>query len=49
MMEVPLLDLKAQYAAIQDEIKAAIHDVLESQHFILGPRVEQFESVDSGQ
>ncbi len=44
MMEVPLLDLKAQYAAIRDEIKAAIHDVLESQHFILGPRVEQFES-----
>jgi len=42
-MEVPLLDLKAQYATIKDEIKTAIDEVLESQYFILGPKVEQFE------
>ena len=42
-MQVPLLDLKAQYATIKDEIKAAIDDVLESQYFILGQKVQQFE------
>ena len=42
-MQVPLLDLKAQYATIKDEIKAAIDEVLESQYFILGPKVQQFE------
>ena len=42
-MNVPLLDLKAQYAAIKTEVDAAIAEVLESQHFILGPKVEQCE------
>jgi dTDP-4-amino-4,6-dideoxygalactose transaminase len=42
-MNVPLLDLKAQYAAIKPEIDAAIAEVLESQHFILGPKVEELE------
>jgi dTDP-4-amino-4,6-dideoxygalactose transaminase len=42
-MNVPLLDLKAQYAAIKPEVDAAIAEVLESQHFILGPKVEQLE------
>jgi dTDP-4-amino-4,6-dideoxygalactose transaminase len=42
-MNVPLLDLKAQYRAIKPEIDAAIADVMESQHFILGPKVEQLE------
>ena len=42
-MQVPLLDLKAQYATIKDEIKAAIDEVLESQYFILGPKVQKFE------
>src|SRR5438874_12620193 len=40
---VPLLDLKAQYAAIRDELRAAIDRVAESQHFILGPEVEALE------
>ncbi|MDQ5852103.1 MAG: DegT/DnrJ/EryC1/StrS family aminotransferase [Chloroflexota bacterium] len=40
---VPLLDLKAQYAAIRDEIQAALNRVVESQHFILGPEVEALE------
>src|SRR5207247_5566741 len=42
-MNVPLLDLKAQYAAIKAEVEAAIAEVFESQHFILGPNVEQCE------
>lgn len=42
-MRIPLLDLKAQYAAIKDEVKKAIDEVLESQVFILGPKVEELE------
>ncbi len=40
---VPLLDLKAQYATIRDEIQDAIDQVLESQRFILGPEVDALE------
>src|SRR5262249_26219869 len=43
ILNIPLLDLKAQYATIKDEINAAIAEVLESQHFILGPKVDQCE------
>lgn len=43
-MKVPLLDLKAQFAGIEDEVRAAIDRVLASQHFILGPDVEKLES-----
>ncbi len=35
---IPLLDLRAQYAPIADEICAAIDDVIGSQQFILGPQ-----------
>lgn len=42
-MKVPLLDLKLQYAQIKDEIRSAIEEVLESQQFIFGPKVESFE------
>ena len=42
---IPILDLKAQYAAIHDEIHAAIERVLDSQQFILGPEVEILEKV----
>jgi dTDP-4-amino-4,6-dideoxygalactose transaminase len=38
-----LLDLKAQYAAIRDEVRAAIDRVADSQYFILGPEVEALE------
>jgi dTDP-4-amino-4,6-dideoxygalactose transaminase len=40
---VPLLDLKAQYATIKDEVRVALDRVLESQQFILGPEVEGLE------
>lgn len=43
MTSVPLLDLKAQYAAIRDEIREAMDRVVEAQHFILGPEVEGLE------
>jgi len=42
-LEVPLLDLKGQYAVIRDEVEEAIRRVLESQRFILGPEVEALE------
>ena len=42
-MQIPLLDLRAQYSTIKGEIEAAIAEVMESQHFILGPKVEQCE------
>ena len=42
-MRVPLLDLKAQYAAIREEILAGISEVLDSQRCIGGPKVEEFE------
>jgi dTDP-4-amino-4,6-dideoxygalactose transaminase len=40
---IPLIDLKAQYRSIQVEIDTAIHEVLESGQFILGPTVRSFE------
>lgn len=40
---VPFVDLKAQYAAIREEVRAAIDRVLESAGFILGPAVAEFE------
>jgi dTDP-4-amino-4,6-dideoxygalactose transaminase len=43
-MQIPLLDLKIQYASIKAEIRAALEEVLESQLFILGPKVEEFEA-----
>jgi dTDP-4-amino-4,6-dideoxygalactose transaminase len=42
-MNVPLLDLKAQYETIKTELEQAIHAVMESQHFILGPHVQRCE------
>ena len=42
-MKIPLLDLKAQYAAIKDEINKALISVAESQYFILGPEIKKLE------
>ncbi|MBN1394775.1 MAG: DegT/DnrJ/EryC1/StrS family aminotransferase [Pirellulales bacterium] len=41
---VPLLDLKAQYATIREEIRAAVDAVLESQMCILGKTVADCEA-----
>jgi dTDP-4-amino-4,6-dideoxygalactose transaminase len=43
LMEVPLLDLKAQYNTIKDEINNAMLQVVESQDFILGSEVKKLE------
>ena len=40
---MPLLDLKAQYASIREEVREAVDRVLDSQAFILGPEVEKLE------
>ena len=42
-MNVPFLDLKRQYESIEEEINDAIQTVLDSQQFILGEEVEEFE------
>ncbi len=42
-MQIPLLDLKAQYKTCKDEIMQAVADVCESQAFALGPAVTAFE------
>ncbi len=42
-MAVPLLDLRAQYATIRDDVVAAMMRVVDDQAFILGPPVEQLE------
>ncbi len=43
MEPVPLLDLRAQYGPLREEIEAAVHEVMESQAFVLGETVERFE------
>ncbi len=42
-MQVPLLDLKGQFAALKGEIMPALEQVLDSQYMINGPAVKQFE------
>jgi dTDP-4-amino-4,6-dideoxygalactose transaminase len=43
IMQVPLLDLKRQYASIKDEMDRAVAAVFETQVFIMGPHVEACE------
>jgi dTDP-4-amino-4,6-dideoxygalactose transaminase len=40
---IPLMDVRAQYAPLLDELKGRIAGVLDSGRFILGPQVEAFE------
>ena len=42
-LQVPLLDLQAQYRPIRDEILAAMTRVADSQRFIMGPEIEALE------
>jgi len=42
-MDVPLLDLRAQFQSIREEVMAAVEGVFERQQFILGSEVEAFE------
>ena len=43
-MNVPALDLRAQYQTIKDEVLAAVQAVFESQQFILGKQVKELEA-----
>ncbi len=42
-MSIPLLDLNRQYESIKNEVKEIIDQVLESQYFIMGNEVREFE------
>jgi dTDP-4-amino-4,6-dideoxygalactose transaminase len=42
--EIPLVDLKAQYATIRDEVRSAIDEVLESMQLTIGPNVKAFDN-----
>ena len=43
IMQVPLLDLRAQYSPLKAEILETVAELCDSQRFILGPKVEAFE------
>ncbi len=42
-VNVPLLDLKAQYDTLREEIEPVVREVVESQWFIMGPKVKGLE------
>ncbi len=46
--KIPIVDLRAQYANLREEIGRAIDAVADSQQFILGPAVCQFETEMAG-
>jgi dTDP-4-amino-4,6-dideoxygalactose transaminase len=46
-MRVPLLDLGQQYRVLSKQIREAIDDVLDSHRFILGSKVQEFETAIS--
>src|SRR4029077_10975325 len=41
---VPVLDLRAQYQTIRDEIEPVVHRLFESQMFVMGPEVAELEA-----
>jgi len=43
-MNVPLLDLQAQYASLREDMRHAIERVMESQRFVLGDEVRSLEN-----
>jgi dTDP-4-amino-4,6-dideoxygalactose transaminase len=43
-MQVPLLDLKQQHAALREELRAALERVLDSQQFVMGEDVRLLEA-----
>src|SRR5436309_3320957 len=42
-MHIPLVDLKAQYQTIKDEVLPAVEDVLENMQLFLGSQAQAFE------
>ncbi len=43
-MNIPFLDLKAQYRSIKDEVLPAINNVLDNTAYVLGKPVQEFEA-----
>lgn len=43
-MSVPFIDLKAQYARIEDQVHAGIKSVLDHGQYIMGPEIAEFEA-----
>ena len=41
---VPFIDLVAQHQTIKEEVRAAVDQVFETQHFVLGEEVDQLEA-----
>jgi len=41
--DIPLVDLKAQYTTIRDEVRQAIDEVLDSMQLTIGPNVRAFD------
>ena len=41
--DIPLVDLKAQYATIRDDVRQAIDEVLDSMQLTIGPNVRAFD------
>ena len=40
-MKIPFIDLQAQYQSYKEEIDSAIHSVLDSSQYIMGPFVKE--------
>ena len=47
-MNVPLLDLQAQYVSLRDELQQAVERVMSSQRFVLGDEVRGLENSIAG-
>jgi dTDP-4-amino-4,6-dideoxygalactose transaminase len=43
-MSVPMLDLVQQYRTIKEDVDRAVDEVVQSQRFIMGPKVDQLEA-----
>ena len=43
-MKIPFIDLQSQYQSYKEEIDTAIHTVLDSSQYIMGPSVRELES-----
>jgi len=43
-MQIPFLDLKAQYKSIKEEVNSAIQNILDNTAYVLGKAVSDFES-----
>ncbi|MBI2325512.1 MAG: DegT/DnrJ/EryC1/StrS aminotransferase family protein, partial [Chloroflexi bacterium] len=42
-MQIPLVDLRANYRSIKNEVRAAIDEILEGMQLTIGPNVRAFD------